>query len=388
MQILLFEYIIWKLVFTKTYFMHKKPFFSIVIPTYNRASDLQFALYCIFRQTFSNYEIVISDNCSTDDTRSLIDKLGSKKIKYSRTKKTLGNALNIKRAIKKAKGKYVFLHSDDDFLPYKNSLEEIHKGIITHNPGYVRVNYMSLSLDRKRIFSYKVNKPFIRNEYVPPFLKNKKVLEFIVDSDPFFITGIIFKNILPSNIKIVDSDPAPWIEILFYMVKNFGACFITQQHIVAFWSRRKIKKNAKHHIFVLINGKLRAENYFNVVKEKLNKEEYSTFLHNELMHLYVRLFPVIKVNVGNKIMLQMSVRIRLLDPTMKKSFIYWIYLVGPLLVPRKFLEIVRNIYLYMYARFSKVDSNKQIADTLKDLELRYLNSTENVVNRKDRIFKF
>ncbi len=366
----------------------KKPFFSIVFPTYNRASDLQLALYCILRQSFSDFEIIISDNCSSDHTKAVVSKLKDERIRYSRTKKILGNALNMKRVIQQAKGEYVFLHSDDDFLPYENSLEEIHKEIITHNPGYVRVNYISLSLDRKRIFSYKVNKPFIRNEYIPPFLKNKKVLEFIVNSDPYFITGIIFKNTIPSNIRIVDSDPAPWIEVLFYMVKNFGACFITQQHIIASWSRRKIKKNAKHHIFVLINGKLRAENYFNVVKEKLNKGEYGTFLHNELMHLYVRLFPVIKVNVGNKIMLQMSVRIRLLDPTMKESITYWTYLIGALIIPRSLLRIIRDIRVYVYGRFSKVDGNKQIVDTLKDLELRYLNSTENVVNRKDRIFKF
>ena len=366
----------------------KKPFFSIVIPTYNRAKDLQFALFCIFRQNFNDFEVIISDNCSTDDTKNIVSKLKNKKIRYSRTKKILGNALNIKRVIQQAKGKYVFLHSDDDFLPYSNSLGIIHKEIMTNNPGYVRLNYMSLSLDKKRIFSYKVNKPFAKNEYLLPFSDNKKIVQFIVDSDPYFITGIIFRNTLSASIKIVNSDPAPWIETLFYMVKNFGACFVKQQYIVASWSRRKIKKNAKHHIFVLINGRLRAENYFNAVKEKLNKEEYSTFLHNELMGLYVRLFPAIKVDVGNKIMLQMSVRIRLLDSTMKKSIIYWTYLIGTLIIPRSLARIIRDIWIYMYARFSKVDGNKQIVDMLKDLELRYLNSTENVVNRKDRIFKF
>ena len=366
----------------------KKPFFSIVIPTYNRASDLQFALFCIFQQTFYDFEVVISDNCSTDNTKDIVSKFRNKKISYSRTKKTVGNALNMKRAIQQAKGEYVFLHSDDDFLLNKYSLREIYKEIIKYNPGYIRVNYLSLSLDRKRIFSYKVNKPFTRNEYIPSLLENKKVVTFIVDSDPYFIMGIIFKNTLPADIKMVDSDPAPWIEILFYMVKNFGACFIMQPYIIAFWSRRRIKKDAKHHIFLLINGKLRAENYFNVVKEKLNKGEYGTFLHDELMRLYVRLFPVIKVYAGNKIMLQMSVRIRLLDPTMKKNITYWTYLIGALIIPKILLRITRDVYIYMYARFSKVDGNKELVETLKDLELKYRNSTENVANRNDRIFRF
>ena len=123
----------------------KKPFFSIVIPTYNRASDLQFALYCILRQTFSDFEVVISDNCSTDNTKVVVQMLKNKKIRYSRATKTVGNALNMERAIKMAQGKYVLLHSDDDFFLYENSLEEIYKEIIIHNPGYVRVNYINIS---------------------------------------------------------------------------------------------------------------------------------------------------------------------------------------------------------------------------------------------------
>lgn len=366
----------------------KKPFFSIVIPTYNRASDLQFALYCIFRQSFSDFEVVISDNCSTDNTKAVVQMLKNKKIRYSRAKKAVGNALNMERAIKMAQGEYVFLHSDDDFLLYKHSLGEIHKEIIKNNPGYIRVNYMSLSLDKKRIFSYKVNKPFTENEYIQPFLDNKKVSKFIVDSDPYFITGIIFKNTSPSNIKMVDSDPVPWIEILFYAIKNFGACFIAQKHIVASWSRRKIKKNTKHHIFTLIDGKLRSENYLNAVKNKISPEKYNFFLHNELLLLYVGLFPVIKAHVGNRIMLQMAARIRFLDPTMKSNITYWVYLIGSLIIPRILLTLFRDICVYMYGRFPGAGQYNDIEKELKKIEHDYLSSKENFTGQKGPIFNF
>ncbi len=367
--------------------MVKKPFFSIVIPTYNRASDLQFTLFCILRQNFSDFEIVISDNCSTDDTKVLISKLNDKRINYSRTVKNLGNALNIKRAIKKAKGEYVFIHSDDDFLPYANSLQEIYKKVSNYKPGYVRVNYFSLSLDKKRIFSYKI-KPFVRDEYLPPFLENKKILSFILESDPYFMTGIIFKNKMPSNIRIVDTDPVPGIDILFYAIENFGAYFITKPYIIACWSRRKIDNNAEHHFFTLISGKLRCENYLNAVKRKVSSEVYNAFLHTELMHLYVRLFPTIKLNVGNKKMLQISERICLLDPTMKKSIIYWVYFISALILPRTLLILVRDIYLHLYARFYKVNNNKEIVNTLKDLGVEFVGARENVLKIKEPIFNF
>lgn len=368
-------------------FLVKKPFFSFVVPTYNRASDLKFALYCIFRQSFSDYEIVISDNCSTDNTENIINKLKNKKIRYFRNRKNIGMILNQKKAIECAKGEYVFLHGDDDFLLYDNSLEEIHKQIIKHSPGYVRLNYTSLAFDGKHIFSYKVNKPFEKNYYLLPYAKNEEVLSFIVDSDNYFFSGIIFKNDLPKSVVTINADPSPWIDILFYTAKNYGAYFINRRHLIASWSRRT-KKNEDHGFYELIEGKLKAENYFEVVKEKIDGKAYQRFLHKELMTIYVNLFPAIKVNVGNKKMLQISERIRFLDQTMVKSIMYWAYFIPIIILPRGFLKIVKDIYLYLYIRFSKVNDDTEIIKRLKALESGYLKSSENVFKRKESLFNF
>lgn len=357
--------------------MVKKPFFSIVVPTYNRASDLQFALYCVLRQSFSDYEIVISDNCSTDNTENIINKLKNKKIRYFRNRKNIGMILNQKKAIEHAKGEYVFLHGDDDFLLYDNSLEEIYKQIIEHSPGYVRLNYASLAFDRKHIFSYKVNKPFEKNYYLLPHAKSEEVLSFIVDSDNYFFSGIIFKNDLPKPVAMINADPSPWIDILFYTAKNYGAYFIKRCHLIASWSRRT-KKNEDHGFYDPVEGKLKAENYFEAVKEKIDGEAYHRFLHRELMTIYVNLLPAIKASVGNKKMLQTSERIRFLDRTMAKSIRYWAYFIPTVVLPRWVLKIIKDIYLFLYQRFSKVENEKHIADRLKELERKYGYPKENV----------
>lgn len=365
----------------------KKPFFSIIIPTYNRASDLQFVLYCILRQSFSDYEIVISDNCSTDNTENIINKLKNKKIRYFRNRKNIGMILNQKKAIEYAKGEYVFLHGDDDFLLYGNSLQEIYKEIVKHNPGYVRVNYVSLSIDKKHIFSYKVNKPFEKNYYLLPHAKSEEVLSFIVDSDNYFFSGIIFKNDLPKSVAMINADPSPWIDILFYTAKNYGAYFIKRCHLIASWSRRT-KKNEDHGFYEPIEGKLKAENYFEVVKEKIDGAVYQRFLHKELMTIYVNLFPAIKVSVGNKKMLQISGRIRFLDQTMAKSIRYWAYFIPTVILPRSFLKIVKDVYILFYTRFSKVDNEKQIVNKLKGLEQEYFHDWGNMIKDKGAVFKF
>ena len=350
--------------------LSKKPFFSIVIPTYNRASDLQFALYCIFQQSFSDYEIVISDNCSTDNTESIINKLKNKKIRYFRNGKNIGMITNQKKAIEYAKGEYVFLHGDDDFLLYEDSLQKIYEEIIKHYPGYIRVNYASLSADRKHIFSYKVNKPFEKNYYLPANAKNEDILSFIVDSDNYFFSGIIFRNDLPKSVTMVNADPSPWINILFYIAKKYGAYFITKHHVVARWSRRTTKSE-DHGFYQPVEGKLKAENYFEIVKQKISKEAYQRFLQKELITIYVNLFPAIKVSVGNKKMLQISKRMHALDQTIIKNITYWIHFIPTLIIPRSILVIIKNVYLYLYIRFSKVDNDRQIVSRLKELEQDY-----------------
>ena len=60
--------------------------FSIVIPTYNNAKLLQRALNSISLQSFSNYEVIVVDNCSTDNTESVIQRSNIKNLIYKKIK--------------------------------------------------------------------------------------------------------------------------------------------------------------------------------------------------------------------------------------------------------------------------------------------------------------
>ena len=94
--------------------------FSIVIPTRNRAHTLLYTLKtCINQQDFDDYEIVVSDNCSDDNTADVVKELNSDKIKYFRTETSLAMTDSWNFAISKAKGEYVmFVGSDDAVYSY------------------------------------------------------------------------------------------------------------------------------------------------------------------------------------------------------------------------------------------------------------------------------
>jgi glycosyltransferase involved in cell wall biosynthesis len=96
---------------------------SIIIPTYNRAEELKRALQSVFDQTFTNWEILIIDNHSVDDTDKLIKSLSDPRIKLFKVHNEGVIAASRNLGLKHALGEYIaFLDSDDWWLPKK--LEE------------------------------------------------------------------------------------------------------------------------------------------------------------------------------------------------------------------------------------------------------------------------
>ena len=90
------------------------PLISIVIPTYNRASDLARALGSVFAQTYSSWEALVVDNHSDDNTDDIIKGFNDPRIRLLKINNNGVVAASRNLGIKHAKGEYVaFLDSDD-----------------------------------------------------------------------------------------------------------------------------------------------------------------------------------------------------------------------------------------------------------------------------------
>ena len=102
--------------------MQNKPLVSVIIPTHNRASLVCDAVKSVLAQTYNNIEIIVVDDGSTDDTRSVVTAL-SGNIKYILQEKQ-GPGVARNRGIDEASGDWIaFLDSDDLWLPDKLSLQ-------------------------------------------------------------------------------------------------------------------------------------------------------------------------------------------------------------------------------------------------------------------------
>lgn len=95
------------------------PLFSVVIPTRNRARLLRYALQSALDQVFDDYEIVVSDNCSHDDTAQVVKELSTPRVRYVRVNRPLPMPEHWEFAITQAQGEYIaFLCDDDAWSPW------------------------------------------------------------------------------------------------------------------------------------------------------------------------------------------------------------------------------------------------------------------------------
>ena len=89
---------------------------SIVIPTLNRANLLKFALKSAVEQDYRNLEIVVCDDCSTDNTKEIVESFDNKNIVYVRPDKRLNMSDTLEFGLSKAKGDYITFLTDACYL--------------------------------------------------------------------------------------------------------------------------------------------------------------------------------------------------------------------------------------------------------------------------------
>src|SRR6187551_3097335 len=95
------------------------PKVSVLIPTYNSAPFLDDAIRSVLDQTFTDFELIIVDNCSTDNSKAVISQyLSDDRIKFYVNEKNIGSNGNFNKCFSLANGEYVkCLCSDDKLHP-------------------------------------------------------------------------------------------------------------------------------------------------------------------------------------------------------------------------------------------------------------------------------
>lgn len=200
--------------------MEQTPFFSVIIPTYNRAHIIDFSVKSVLNQTFKNFELIVIDDGSNDNTEEVIKNIKDKRLIYIKEKASGGPANPRNVGIKKAKADWIcFLDSDDRW--YQNKLEKVKKIIDEENSDFI-YHSMNVIGDQDREILSKI--PLIK--MTPPAYKSY-MLNFSTASIPTSSVtvrkSLLIKagcfDISPDLVSIEDCDL--WLKITLMTEKFY-----------------------------------------------------------------------------------------------------------------------------------------------------------------------
>ena len=121
-----------------------EPRVSIIMPTYNRGLMLSRAMESALSQTYSDYELIVVDDGSSEDVASVVSRFADPRITYFRHETNLGQSSAINTGLDLSRGEFIaFLDDDDLWLPFK--LEK-QVGLLDSSPNEVAMIYAWLEV--------------------------------------------------------------------------------------------------------------------------------------------------------------------------------------------------------------------------------------------------
>ncbi|MBL8008444.1 MAG: glycosyltransferase family 2 protein [Ignavibacteria bacterium] len=247
------------------------PKVSIIIPTYNRVKMLEKSIESVFAQSYKDWELIIIDDASTDETELRMTELSSKEksVNYLRIPKIEGKGISeyLNIGLRNSRGEYIARIDDDDYWCHKDKLK-MQVEFLDKNPEYVVVGGGVILVDEKgnELFKY------LKKE------TDEEIRNFALYSNPFTHATVMFRKDAAMklggyrNMKHVE-DMELWLRMgMVGKLYNFREYFITYMTAGQNKSFQQQRENSRTVVDVV---KMHGKNYPNFYKAfALNYTQY------------------------------------------------------------------------------------------------------------------
>lgn len=180
-------------------------FFSVIIPSFNRAHQISNGLCSVLNQEFEDFEIIVVDDGSADNTEEVVATFQDKRIRYFK-KENEERSIARNFGIKKAKGRYInFLDSDD--IVYPNHLQTAFELLKrNHFPELGHLGYQVVGINNEPIL--------IRNQFSEE-TATQLIHENVLHVNAIFIRRDVTNtySFIPSSNAVVSEDWYLWIRL-------------------------------------------------------------------------------------------------------------------------------------------------------------------------------
>lgn len=215
---------------------NNRPLVSIGMPVYNAEQYIKESLNSLLNQSYINFELIISDDASTDNTFSICEDFAKKdkRIRFFRQKKTNGFVNNFNFVLKKASAKYFIWAGDDDLWNknYIKTLLSLHQKYPTISLAFSRFNNIFNDKPYNRIKNQLMRNGASRLYYLFHYLNNrnlsyfygmhktqiiKKIEGYQKDSRPFYGSSDFL-----TIFRVLLEGPAAYTDKLLFLKRDTG----------------------------------------------------------------------------------------------------------------------------------------------------------------------
>lgn len=265
------------------------PFISICIFTYNRAEYIKETIESALAQSYTNYEIVIVNDGSTDNTEEVVKSIKSDKIRYFKKEHT--NAPDTRnRALKEAKGDYILWLGDDDLL---------HEDILKIYVEYLN-KYPDADILYCKLIAFNEKQGVLRQfVYTDWYNKKDELAAFLIMGQPIpdgssLLNRKIYDEIGNFNVEFNRAQDYEFYSRVF-ITKKYNAKYVDEFLVKYRIHEKNITLNLSgkinYNYEVKILRKLISNNDLSIFFPKLkNKENYKTFLAESYYILGIKFF--------------------------------------------------------------------------------------------------
>src|SRR5438477_4178186 len=154
--------------------MYSTPMVSVGLFVYNGERFIEGALNAILNQTFTDFELIISDNASTDRTGEIAEAYAQRddRIRYYRSEKNMGAGWNARRVYELARGKYFRWAAVDDLL--ESDLLQRCVEALESDPGCVLAHTRTREVDENGTFIQNYVQP-MKTDYDDPVARFREI---------------------------------------------------------------------------------------------------------------------------------------------------------------------------------------------------------------------
>ncbi len=229
--------------------MKHRPFFSIIIPTYNQTNYIEECISSVLSQSCQDFEIIVSDDSESNETETIISSFQDSRILYFRNLPRLGRVQNYRTCVvERAIGEWCLICDGDDYLTDANYLSDA-MSIIEHNPSVVLVqagHYKGSTIDAASVETPSIPEDEQLFPGIDYLMKFKQLSHF---SHLSTITNLeLLKKINPFRLDILSADMETYLRLA-----SFGDVHLLKKP-VGFWRQHQNNASSSSGISSLIKN--------------------------------------------------------------------------------------------------------------------------------------